>query len=50
VDIYGRFIGDVFYPTIDDGVKSRNEKIEIFESGVYLNEKIVEDGMAKILT
>ncbi|MFT6077451.1 MAG: endonuclease YncB(thermonuclease family) [Myxococcota bacterium] len=46
VDIFGRFIGDVFYQLADDGVKSRNEKVEIFENGVYLNEKIVGDGMA----
>ncbi|MFT6333057.1 MAG: hypothetical protein ACJAW3_001410 [Lentimonas sp.] len=30
-------------------VKSRNEKIETFENGVYLNERIFEDGMAKII-
>ncbi|MFT6106000.1 MAG: endonuclease YncB(thermonuclease family) [Rickettsiales bacterium] len=49
VDIFGRFIGDLFYSINDDGVKSRNEKIETFENGVYLNEKIVTDGMARIV-
>jgi endonuclease YncB( thermonuclease family) len=49
VDIFGRFIGDVFYSDIDDGVKSQNEKVDIFENGVYLNEKIVADGMARVV-
>ncbi|MFT6333184.1 MAG: endonuclease YncB(thermonuclease family) [Lentimonas sp.] len=49
VDLYGRFIGDVFYEIIDDGVKSQNEKVDIFKQGIYLNEKIVEAGMAKML-
>ena len=46
VDIYGRFIGDVFYLEYED---KGADKIEIFEKGVYLNEKIVEDGMASLI-
>ena len=46
VDIYGRFIGDVFYLEYED---KGTDKIEIFEKGVYLNEKIVQNGMAVVL-
>jgi endonuclease YncB( thermonuclease family) len=49
IDIFGRFIGDVFYPILDNGSRSQNNKINIFENGIYLNEKIVEDKMAKMM-
>jgi endonuclease YncB( thermonuclease family) len=48
VDIYGRFIGDVFYPLTSQSETSGQSKIEIFEKGIYLNEKIVIEGMAKV--
>jgi endonuclease YncB( thermonuclease family) len=48
VDIYGRYLGDIFYPEISDGSNASNEKIEIFEKGVYLNEKLVDNGMVEI--
>ncbi|MFT5702664.1 MAG: endonuclease YncB(thermonuclease family) [Rickettsiales bacterium] len=48
VDIFGRFIGDIFYPLTSTSETSGQSKIEIFENGVFLNEKIVQDGMANI--
>jgi endonuclease YncB( thermonuclease family) len=46
VDIFGRFIGDVFYPKISGG---RQEKIDVFENGIYLNEKLAEEGFARVM-
>jgi endonuclease YncB( thermonuclease family) len=44
IDIFGRYIGDVFYPKISGG---KQEKIDVFENGIYLNEKLLEEGFAK---
>ncbi|MFT6258980.1 MAG: endonuclease YncB(thermonuclease family) [Rickettsiales bacterium] len=46
IDIYGRYVGDIFYPKVSG---SKQSKIEIFENGVYLNEKLVEENFAKII-
>jgi endonuclease YncB( thermonuclease family) len=46
VDIFGRYIGDVFYPAVSGG---RQEKIDVFESGIYLNEKMVEESFAAVI-
>jgi hypothetical protein len=46
IDIFGRYIGDVFYPKINSG---RWQKTEVFENGIYLNEQIVSGGFAKII-
>ena len=43
IDIYGRYIGDVFYSFTD---KNKNK---IFTSGRYLNQELVECGLARIL-
>ncbi|MFT6333211.1 MAG: endonuclease YncB(thermonuclease family), partial [Lentimonas sp.] len=45
IDIFGRYIGDVFYPKTNG---QRWSKIEVFENGVYLNEQIVADGFAEV--
>lgn len=47
VDIYGRYLVDVFY--LKTAAKKGTTQGDIFSHGVYLNEKIVEDGMAKII-
>jgi endonuclease YncB( thermonuclease family) len=46
VDIFGRYIGDVFYPKVSGG---RQAKIDVFENGIYLNEKLVEENIAMVL-
>lgn len=43
VDIYGRYLGDIFY--LQSGKKANQN--EIFTEGVYLNAKLVEEGLAK---
>ncbi|MFT6386550.1 MAG: endonuclease YncB(thermonuclease family) [Rickettsiales bacterium] len=48
IDIYGRYLGDVFYPNISDGSRVSNEKTEVFEKGIYLNEQLLEKGFAKM--
>ncbi|MFT6077728.1 MAG: hypothetical protein ACJATU_000938 [Rickettsiales bacterium] len=32
MDIFWRLIGDIFYMIADDGIKSQNNKIEIFDN------------------
>ncbi|MFT6220004.1 MAG: endonuclease YncB(thermonuclease family) [Myxococcota bacterium] len=46
VDIFGRYIGDVFYPNVSGG---RQDKINVFENGIYLNERLLEAGFAKMI-
>ncbi|MFT6332547.1 MAG: endonuclease YncB(thermonuclease family) [Lentimonas sp.] len=48
IDIYGRYLGDVFYPKISDESRSSTQKIEIFGNGIYLNQQLVEEGLAAI--
>ncbi len=43
IDIYGRYIGDIFYSFTTD------DKSEIFSQGKYLNQEIVNRGLAGIL-
>ncbi len=45
VDIYGRFIGDIFYLNEE---KSRPSHQYYFENGVYLNQELVEANLAEI--
>jgi hypothetical protein len=47
IDIFGRYIGDVFYPKISGG---RQGKVDGFENGVYFNEKLVEERVARIIS
>ena len=44
IDIYGRYVGHVFYSLADDP-----DKAEVFRSGRYLNQELVEKGLAVIL-
>lgn len=46
VDIYGRFLADIFYLPSD--AKRGTTQADIFTKGIYLNVKIVEDGMAEV--
>jgi endonuclease YncB( thermonuclease family) len=46
IDIFGRYVADVFYSKSSDVKKS---KIEVFEEGFYLNEELFSKGLAKIL-
>jgi endonuclease YncB( thermonuclease family) len=47
IDMYGRYLGDIFYPKVEN--EKRLTQIEIFENGIYLNEELVEKGFAKII-
>lgn len=49
IDIYGRYVGDVFYPKISDGSNESLMQIEIFEKGIYLNEELVKMGLVKVI-
>lgn len=44
IDIYGRYLVDVFYLPSDG--KRGTTQSDIFSNGIYLNEKIVRDGFA----
>lgn len=46
VDIYGRYLADVFYLPVE--AKRGTTQSDIFSNGIYLNAKIVKDGMAKV--
>lgn len=46
IDIYGRYVGDIFYPKTQP--KKSLDKIEVFENGTYLNEELVVTKFAKI--
>lgn len=46
VDIYGRFLGDIFYLPSD--AKQGTTQGDIFKNGIYLSEKLVEEGMAEV--
>ncbi len=46
IDLYGRYVGDIFYPKIEDDKKAT--QMEIFKNGIYLNEELVTKGFAKI--
>ena len=42
VDIYGRFVGHIFYSLTD-------QKIDVvFEKGRYLNQELVDKGLARV--
>ncbi len=47
VDIYGRFIGDIFY--LEGRLKRGTTQGDIFTGGIYLNQKLVEEGVAKAI-
>ena len=42
IDIYGRYVGDIFYSLKKAG------KAEIFAKGRYLNQELVEKGLARV--
>jgi len=44
IDIYGRFLGHIFY----DPTSSMNDD-QIFEKGVYLNEEILQKGFGEMV-
>lgn len=46
VDIYGRFLGDIFY--LPSEAKKGTTQNDIFKNGIYLNEKLVEEGVAEV--
>ncbi|MFT6346801.1 MAG: endonuclease YncB(thermonuclease family) [Myxococcota bacterium] len=46
IDIYGRYVADVFYQNTND---STQEKTTVFENGVYLNEELVNNGFAGLI-
>lgn len=46
VDIYGRYLVDVFY--LRNQSKKGTTQSDIFTKGVYLNARILEDGMATV--
>ncbi|MFT5703667.1 MAG: endonuclease YncB(thermonuclease family) [Rickettsiales bacterium] len=48
IDIYGRYLGDIFYPKVSDGSNAAKEQVEIFEKGIYLNEQLVAEGIVDI--
>jgi len=43
IDIYGRYVGHVFYSL------KKVSKVAMFEEGRFLNEELVEKGLAKVL-
>lgn len=47
VDIYGRFLADIFY--LEGELKNGTTQADIFTQGIYLNAKIVEDKMAEVI-
>ena len=47
VDIYGRFLGDIFY--LEGPLKQGVTQGDIFTSGIYLNQKIVQEGFAQMM-
>jgi len=47
IDIYGRYLADVFY--LNENKTQQMTQADIFEKGVYLNEHIVTGGHAVIL-
>jgi endonuclease YncB( thermonuclease family) len=47
IDIYGRYVGDIFYASIQG--KKKIGKQDIFEKGTYLNEELVTKKFAKIV-
>ena len=46
IDIYGRYLADIFYLPYD--TNNQTTQIEIFNDGIYLNEKLVSEGVVKI--
>lgn len=47
IDIYGRYLGDVFYLNTD--MNNQTTKIAVFEEGVYLNEELVKKNLVKVV-
>jgi len=41
IDIYGRYVGDVFYDF------SETDKVSVFEDGRYLNQELLTKRLAK---
>lgn len=46
IDIYGRYLGDVFYSKVQGTNKVSHG--EIFQKGIYLNQQLVSKGFAQI--
>lgn len=46
IDIYGRFIADIFYPLKQEN--NQTTQAEIFENGIHLNEELVAKGFAEV--
>ncbi|MFT6077248.1 MAG: endonuclease YncB(thermonuclease family) [Myxococcota bacterium] len=46
IDIFGRYVADVFYSKNSD---VKQDKITVFEEGIYLNEELFFKGLAKVL-
>ena len=44
IDIYGRYVGHVFYALSEDP-----DKADVFKNGRYLNQELLERGLAVIL-
>jgi endonuclease YncB( thermonuclease family) len=45
IDIYGRYLGDVFFSNISNN----QSKLSIFNEGSYLNQKLIDQKLAKII-
>ncbi len=48
VDIYGRFLGDIFYLPSD--AKRGTTQGDIFTKGIYLNQKLIDAGVAEMFS
>mgnify|MGYP000188654766 FL=1 len=46
VDIYGRFLADVFY--LEGAKKRGTTQGDIFRDGIYLNQRLVDEGVARV--
>lgn len=47
IDIYGRYVGHIFYDPNPN--QNKMDKDQIFKNGIYLNEEIVREGFAEVL-
>ncbi len=47
IDIYGRFLVDIFY--MEGDLKRGTTQADIFTKGIYLNQKLVSDGVVEVL-
>ena len=43
IDVYGRYVGHVFYSLKENGPD------EVFKNGNYLNQELVDEGLARII-